>query len=139
MPTASLDLYCIDPAKVPSFWPLVKNSLNKALEATELGDLQALENEILGGKQLLWLAFGKHLEAIATTQIVKPYYRKICVVTACSGSNIERWLPLYERIEKYARDEGCAAMRIYGRKGWERVLNGYHVEHVVLEKELGRD
>jgi hypothetical protein len=44
--------------------------------------------------------------------------------------------PLFERIEQYAKDEGCSAIRLYGRKGWERVLDGYKVEHVILEKAL---
>jgi hypothetical protein len=55
---------------------------------------------------------------------------------ACSGQNRERWLPLFEKIEQYAREEGCSCVRIYGRKGWERVLQGYRVEHVILERQL---
>jgi hypothetical protein len=45
-------------------------------------------------------------------------------------------LPLLQKLEAFAKAEGCAVMRIFGRKGWHRVLDGYHVEHVVLEKEL---
>jgi hypothetical protein len=81
---------------------------------------------------LLWLAVSDHIEAAATTHLS----RNVCTLTACSGHQRERWLPLFKKIEKYAKDEGCTAMRIFGRKGWERVLDGYHVEHVVLEKAL---
>ena len=43
-----------------------------------------------------------------------------------------------KRIDFYMfyEDEGCSAMRIYGRKGWERVLDDYDIAHVVLEKAL---
>jgi hypothetical protein len=63
---------------------------------------------------------------------------KVCTLTACAGNERDRWLPLMEKIEQYAIDEGCSSMRIYGRKGWERVLTGYRAEHVILEKRLGR-
>jgi hypothetical protein len=58
------------------------------------------------------------------------------VLTACGGADMRRWLPLLATIESYARDEGCACVRIYGRKGWARVLDGYETQHVILRKEL---
>jgi hypothetical protein len=62
--------------------------------------------------------------------------RKVCVIIACGGIDMPRWLPLIEGIEKYARAEGCAAVRIVGRKGWARVLPDYRVHRVVLERKL---
>jgi hypothetical protein len=86
--------------------------------------------------QLVWLAVDdKEIMAVATTHLVRPR-EKVCVLTACAGREREQWLPLFARIEQYAKDEGCTKMRIYGRKGWERVLDGYRVEHVILEKVL---
>ena len=35
-----------------------------------------------------------------------------------------------------ARREGCARVRIYGRKGWLRVLDGYAQKYVIMDKEL---
>jgi hypothetical protein len=111
--------------------------LKLAIERTELGDFFDLENAVLAGHQLLWLAWsGQSIEAVATTQLSNTATRTICVLTACSGHQHERWLPLFEQIEQYARNEGAKAMRIYGRKGWERVLDGYKTEHVILEKAL---
>ena len=91
-----------------------------------------ITDDVLDGKQLLWLAWSDHIEAAATTRLAAG----VCTLTACAGHQRERWLPLLAKIEKYAKDEGCSAVRIYGRKGWERVLDGYRVEHVVLEKTL---
>ena len=109
--------------------------IRAAIERTGLSDFSDIEKDVLAGDQLLWLAISDHIEAAATTHLS----RNVCTLTACSGHNRERWLPLFVRIEKYAKDEGCSAMRIYGRKGWERVLDGYRVQHVILEKDLGRD
>lgn len=127
----SVDLACVNPADVAKIWPLAKDLIRAAIKRTELSDFADIEIEVLAGSQLLWLAISDHVEAAATTHLS----RGVCTVTACSGHQMERWLPLFARIEKYAKDEGCK-MRIYGRPGWQKVLDGYHVEHVVLEKTL---
>ena len=128
----SVDLCCVDPKDVAQIWPLARDLIRAAIDRTGLSDFADIEREVLTGDQLLWLAISDRVEAAATTHLS----RGVCTLTACSGHQRERWLPLFSRIEKYAKDEGCSAMRIYGRKGWERVLDGYRVEHVVLEKGL---
>jgi hypothetical protein len=121
----------VNPADVQKVWPLARDLIRSAIERTKLSEFADVETDVLSGDQLLWLAISDHVEAAATTHLS----RNVCTLTACSGHQMKRWLPLFERIEKYAKDEGCK-MRIYGRPGWQRVLNGYHVEHVILEKAL---
>jgi hypothetical protein len=128
----SVDLLCVNPADIQKTWPIARDLIRAAIERTELSDFADIEKDVLAGGQLLWLAISDHVEAAATTHLS----RGVCTLTACSGHQRERWLPLFARIEKYAKDEGCSTIRIYGRKGWERVLDGYRVEHVILEKAL---
>jgi hypothetical protein len=128
----SVDLLCVNPVDVQKTWPLAKDMIRAAIERTNLSEFEDVEKDVLEGRQLLWLAISDHVEAAATTQLSPG----VCTLVACSGHQRERWLPLFNRIEKYAKAEGCKTMRLYGRKGWERVLDGYRVEHVVLEKEL---
>ena len=117
-------------------WPHVSDLIRAAVERTGLSSFADIEADVLTGMQLVWIAWnGKDILAAATTQLVKPD-DKVCVLTACSGYDRAQWLPLFAQIEQYAANEGCTKMRIYGRKGWERVLTGYRVEHVVLEKGL---
>jgi hypothetical protein len=125
-------LVCVVPDRVFDFWPFARPLIKAALERTRLSNIEDIESDVLEGRQLLWLAWSDRIEAAATTQLASG----VCILTACSGHDRERWLPLFDRIEKYARDECCSTMRIFGRKGWERVLDGYRVEHVVLEKAL---
>lgn len=114
-------------------WPHVKDKIKAAIERTGLSDFADIEAEVLSGLQLVWIAWdGKDILAAATTKLA----RGVCVLVACAGYDRERWLPLFAKIEQYAKDESCYRMRIYGRKGWERVLDGYRVEHVILEKAL---
>lgn len=133
---SSVDLFCVDPKNIHQIWSQAGPLIRSAIERTGLSEFAGIEKEVLAGDQLLWLALSDHIEAAATTKLVKIGGRKICILVACSGQQRERWLPLFARIEKYAQDEGCATMRIFGRKGWQRVLNGYRVEHVILEKEF---
>jgi hypothetical protein len=125
-------LVCVVPDRVFDFWPFARPLIKAALERTRLSNIEDIESDVLEGRQLLWLAWSDRIEAAATTQLASG----VCILTACSGHDRERWLPLFDRIEKYARDECCSTMRIFGRKGWERVLDGYRVEHVILEKAL---
>ncbi|UQD85544.1 hypothetical protein [Bradyrhizobium phage ppBeUSDA76-2] len=123
---------CVDPARVHEFWPFASGLIKTAIERTGLSAFEDIEKQVLAGEQLLWLAWSEQIEAAATTHLS----RGVCTLTACSGHQRERWLPLFATIEKYAKDEGCSTLRLYGRKGWERVLDGYRVEHVILEKGL---
>jgi hypothetical protein len=130
------DLICIDPARIDDMWPHVRDKIRAAVERTGLSSFADIESDVLTGMQLCWIAWdGKEILAAATTRLIKPY-DKVCELTACSGYQMAQWLPLLRQIEAYARAEGCRKMRILGRKGWERVLDGYHVEHVILEKGL---
>jgi hypothetical protein len=129
---ASPSLICVDPARIDEFWPHVEPLIHAAIDRTQLTAFEDIEKAVLKGQQLLWLAFDGQIEAAVTTQL----YHGACIVTACGGVNRERWLPLFEKIEQYAKDEGCTKMRIYGRKGWERVLDGYKTNYVIIEKEL---
>lgn len=128
----SVDLLCVNPADTGKVWPLARDLIKAAIERTDLSDFADIEKDVLAGDQLLWLAISDRVEAAATTHLS----RGVCTLTACSGHQRERWLPLFVTIEKYAKAEGCKAMRIYGRPGWERVLDGYRREYVILEKAL---
>lgn len=129
-------LICVDPARIDEMWPHVRDRIKAAVERTNLSSFDDIEADVLKGLQLVWIAWnGQEILAAATTQLVK-LRNKVCVLTACAGYDRERWLPLFASIEQYARDEGCSTMRIYGRRGWERVLEGYRAEHVILEKGL---
>lgn len=130
--SSSVSLVCVDPEQIFDFWPHARGLIKAAIDATNLSDFADIEHSILSGDQLLWLAWSDRIEAAATTRLT----RDVCTLTACSGHNRERWLPLFEKIEKYAKAEGALTMRIWGRPGWQRVLDGYRVQHVCLEKDL---
>jgi hypothetical protein len=133
---ASVELICIDPKHVRAFWPHVAPLLKAAVVRTDLTHFDEVERDVLSGNGLLWIAWSGTIEAAATTVLTETNTGRVCVLTACGGTDMRRWLSLLETIEAYARDEGCARLRIFGRKGWARVLKDYRVTNIVLERQL---
>ena len=130
-------LVCVDPRRVRDIWPHVSALLRSACHRTTLNILDDVESDVLSGRSLLWLAWdGQAVHAAAATVLINSEIGKVCVITACGGAGMKRWLPLLDGIESYARDEGCVRVRIYGRKGWLRVLDGYREKHVIMDKEI---
>ncbi len=86
----------------------------------QLTDVEGL-NHLLG-------AVVTHLEVIKGV--------KLCTISALGGHELDKMLPLMHKLEQYGRDEGCARMRVNGRKGWQRVLGDYELKQIVLEKDL---
>jgi hypothetical protein len=135
------ELVCVDPTRVHEIWPHVAPLLRQAILRTGLSAFADIERDILAGRALLWLAVGGEvgrlaIEAVASTSLQQTDAGKVCVITACAGANMARWLPLISSIEVYAREEGCTRVRIFGRKGWLRALEGFRAKHVILDKEL---
>jgi hypothetical protein len=137
----TVELACVSPADVYRVWPQVAPRFRSATRRTGISAFEDIEREILKGDALLWLALSgdgrvSHIDAAAATRLELTEAGKVCVITACAGNNMACWLPLIAGIEAYAKAEGCRNVRIFGRKGWLRVLDGYRQTHVILDKEL---
>lgn len=85
---------------------------------------------------LLWVVHNGVINAAVVTQVSVSEGGKVCTIIACGGSGVLKVLPLLERIEQYAKQEGCRSVIVYGRKGWARALRDYSTAAVVLRKEL---
>jgi hypothetical protein len=138
---SSAELLCVDPKRIHEIWPHVAPLLRRAIARTGLSAFADIEQDILRGNALLWLAVGGEggataIEAAASTSLQQTDGGKVCIITACAGADMARWLPLINHIEAYAKEEGCRCVRIFGRKGWLRVLEGYRATSVVLDKQF---
>jgi hypothetical protein len=131
------EAYCVSPKHLQFMWPRVSPMLKTAMQRGDLGTFEELEADVLNERALLWLAWNcVTIEGVAVSQIAGTERGKCCFIVACAGQNAWRWLHLLEKIEQYAKAEGCRATRIIGRKGWARMLPEYQSVRVVLEKEL---
>lgn len=133
----SVKLICVAPDRVHELWPHVSDLIHRAIRRTNLSHSQDIDFDVLNGDGLLWIAWnGRAVEAAATSSLIETDTEKICVLTACGGENMRRWIGLLGKIEDYAKAEGCSRVRIFGRKGWVRMLERYRIRNVILEKEL---
>lgn len=118
-------------------WPAVRDMLNAAYLKTDIGHTADLEADVLSGNGVLWLAAtGSKIEAAVVTVLTRTDRNLVCVITACGGASPRRWVHMLEQIEAWAKLEGAAKMRIFGRPGWLRLLENYRASNVVLEKAL---
>jgi hypothetical protein len=130
-------LVCVPPDQAAAVWPHVRALIHAAIKRGDLSSFRPVEASVLAGDALLWLAWdGAQIQAAAVTEQHRTEWRKVCVVVACGGAGVDRWIALLEGIEAYARAAGCAAVRIMGRKGWIRLLGDYRVKRIILEKDL---
>lgn len=133
----STHLACVDPERVHEIWPAVAPLLKRAIAKTGLAEFVTIERNILDGISLLWVAWnGRAIEAVASTSLQQTDAGKVCVITACAGAGMARWLPLIRGIEVFAEAEGCHCVRIFGRKGWGRILKGYEQTYAIIDKRL---
>lgn len=135
--SASASLVCVPPERVAAIWPFVSERLHGAVRKTDLAHSADIDADTLRGGGQLWLAFlGDTITAAATTILIRTDRNLVCVMSAIGGGNMQSWLPLLSGVEAWAKAEGATKFRIFGRKGWTRVLADYSVTHVVLERQL---
>lgn len=133
-----MELLCVDPSKVREMWPHVAPIFHAEIERTKRGSIADLEREVLAGNGLVWVAWdGSEIKAAAATVLVKEDAGLVCLIMSCAGTDMLLWVPLLGGIETYAAAEGCKRVRIVGRKGWLKMLDGYRAEGVVMDKEIG--
>jgi hypothetical protein len=134
---AECQAICVDPKRVAEFWPHVYRWIHRAIQRGGLGRFADVERDVLEGHALLWLAWdGETILCATVTKLVISDVDKVCLILACGGGSVRRWIALIERIEGYARDEGCDVVRLMGRPGWISLLPHYRADKVILERAL---
>ena len=80
---------------------------------------------VLAPNEAVWAVYDGHLRAVATTRLTDAGHGEIIL---CGGSEAKEWAaPLADMICDWFRAEGMQAARIYGRKGWARLLKGWRI------------
>lgn len=114
-------------------WPQVSGWISSALEYGQ-GDenLTDVLVSIAVGRYLLFFEPGK----FAIVAQVQHFPRqKVIVVLYCGGRDLEAIKRGIEEAKPWCKTQGITAFRVWGRKGWKRILNmtekGY-----VLQQEI---
>jgi hypothetical protein len=144
-PIASIDgwrlaeckLVCVDPDRIYETWPhvehLIKPAMVRSGEMIVFDVLSSLANR----RFLLWLIWDEtEIVGAVITELSDTITGRICTIVFMGGKDRKRWLHLLQELEDYARKEHCRAMRLYGRRGWKRVLRDYRETRIIMEKVL---
>lgn len=131
------ELHCVAPGYLTAVWAKCQGSIREAMRRGGLGLFAAVEHAVMSGESQLWIAWdGTSIAGACVTSLHDTDAGRVCIIDACGAGDFDRVSHLLAGIEDFARDEGCVAVRIFGRKGWTRVLRDYDVKRVVLEKRL---
>lgn len=131
-------LICTAPDLVDDIWPHVRGYIESTFwRGRHKGDVEAVFADIKSGIALLWIVWdGRGILAAITTKLIKEHDRLVCLITACGGVNLNRWVGVISDIEAHAMAEGCCCVRFEGRKGWKAMFPDYREPWIILEKSL---
>ena len=133
-----MNIFTASPATVDALWVHAKPHLDRFLKETQLISPDDILNQVRTGEKQLWMA-EKDAECVGV--VVTDVYEKVrgricCIWGACGTVGIKELQPTFLKIESWARDIGCVALEVRGRKGWKRVLPEFEETGVLLEKDL---
>lgn len=86
---------------------------------------------------VFWKPESQEIKGICITEILT--FRtglKAVSGVICTGRDRAEWAGHRVTIEEWGRAQGCAAIHIWARRGWEKDLPDYKLTHVILEKQL---
>ena len=92
--------------------------------------------ELESGMAQLWIGEDDEVRCGVVTCLARTVRGLVCEIWLMGGCERARWLHFIDRIESSARERGCIAIELTGRKGWARMLPQYRLKAVVLERKL---
>lgn len=133
----STSLICVGRDDLDKTWPLVEHLFEAAYRQTDYPMPDVLD-WLKKGEGLLWIATGDDLKILSalTTSIEQRASGRALVMVANGGDMVGSWKHHVADIEEYAKSRGCVMVRCIGRPGWQRVLPGFEVKAVSLEKRI---
>jgi len=124
---------------IDTVWRYVEPHLARAIEQQDEYTKQEVYNSLKRAECQLWCSLrdDNRIEAALVTSIKKTSDGRLyCLLQACGGENLSNWDKYIQVVEEWAQSKGCEEMRIYGRRGWAKVLPGYKPTMTKLSKKL---
>jgi len=123
-------------------WPNVMTCLRRYIERyPKEATIESIMKELILGYKELWIV----RDDDRTVSVVLISFETVlatghcrCNIWAFAGNDGVEALFLLPQIEEHAREKGAEEIRIFGRRGWKRLLapQGYDEEAIVLSKDL---
>jgi len=126
-----VSVFCLGPEQLDGLWDEIAPHLARFESERGFSSADIRRDLASTAKQLWGYEVGGRVIGVCVTQVCKPVVEIFAAVgTQTSNGQIQE---VHAAIERWAREIGCTRLRIKGRKGWLRMLDGYEM---ILEKEL---
>lgn len=133
-------LYGISSANVDEVFPQIKPFLESS---TQYSDGAFTPSDILKAvkqkEMQLWVVAkdGIIYSAVITEVKLFPSEQHLNILFL-SGNQMTKWIHLIKDLIARAKENKCDAVKVYGRRGWIKILNeyGFKESHVVLKLDL---
>lgn len=135
--SASDNLYPIPMERVDEYWPLLEPHFEAFCAQTQTTTPAVIRYKALTGDAQLWM-FHRDGQVVGggATSVYEHKQGRYLNVWVAAGK-IDPFIDeAIGAVEHWAREIGCTAVEIVGRKGWGRRLEGYKPRAVVFEKDL---
>lgn len=129
----------VEPHLATSIWPRVRDMIDVGYMAGDDFMPEDIVERIRYARIVLWVAIDEdsgNIVAAMTTELVKMRPGLVCWMCQCGGDRMQDWSHFHVKVEEYAKAEGCVKVILRGRPGWAKILEGYKIRTVQLEKVL---
>ena len=127
----------MQPEEIETIWPRVEALVGRALARADgrygLADVKA---SLIARKRQLWVVWPA-CDCLGITEISRYPRQTRLTVFALAGRLPQDWRDVLRRLESWAKEMGCRAVELRGRKGWVRRLPDYRAGLIEMSKEIG--
>ena len=128
-------VFCLSSRQIDIYWDRFAHHIERFCRETGEAEVEQLRSDLRETKKQFWgFDDGEKISFVCLTAIDGP----LCWLWVCCGT--ESWPGQIERglaeIEQWAKSVQCKRLKLRGRPGWERRLEGFTRTAVILEKEI---
>jgi hypothetical protein len=115
---------------IDDVWPAVAGYIQNALKYTDgRYELEDVLDQLQHHGHLLWIAFDEErIKGAVVTQIMDYPRKRYLGCPFVTGDDFTSWkAPMFEMLQRFARDNDCVGLEATARLGWSRVFknDGY--------------
>lgn len=122
------------------YWPIAKEYLKPSIDMNRGALTEDDVYQLVKDKDMqLWGVHNGDLKAVFVTQIVEYLRTKRLRLVLIGGHEMDGWEAIVsDAMDRFAKENGCSGIELWGRKGWLKRLSkyGYEEYETVIIKEL---
>lgn len=127
-----MSVFCLGSDEIEKHWDTFKDHLYRFERCGEI-NVEEARADLLSARKQLWGYQKDRVAGVCLTRIAGETCEICGAVGSASKDEIKE---VYVAIERWAREIGCTRMKVAGRRGWLRVLEGFKQTGIIAEKEL---